>query len=84
MANEVQIKVDPADEAGHYANAISIHRTKGEVIIDFGYVLPGSDPATVKVLSRINLSKENAANFAQSLSETIKKANEQGGEQAAA
>ena len=73
MANEVQFKIDPKDEQGCYANVVSVHQTANEVIIDFGYVVPGSDPTTVKVVSRVNLSKNNAENFAKSLTDTLSK-----------
>lgn len=74
--NTLQLKVDPSAEHGVYANAISVHVNPAELVVDFGYVLPGSTPKTVKVVSRVNLSKETAESFMGVLSQALEKAKE--------
>lgn len=67
MADDVKKKVQvtvPEDvQAGIYSNAVSVNVTPNEVILDFGYLLPGSKEPTVKVLNRVNLSHRTAESF---------------------
>lgn len=74
--NKLQLKVDPANEHGVYSNAVSIHVNPGELVIDFGYMLPGSNPATVKVASRVNLTHQTAASLMDVLGQAMEKIKE--------
>ena len=68
---QIQIKIDPEKEAGSYANAVSVHVNHNEVIIDLGYVLPNTSPATIKVVERVNLSHSTAESFMNVLSNAM-------------
>ena len=67
--NEIQVKIDPAMEQGIFANAVSVHVNKNEVSIDFGYILPNSQPTTIKIVSRGNLTHETGESFLKVLSD---------------
>lgn len=69
--NEIQVRLDPVNEDGKYANAISIHRGKTEITLDFGYILPAINPPVIKVVSRLNLTLENAKIISKTLSNAI-------------
>ncbi|MBD3328414.1 DUF3467 domain-containing protein [Candidatus Peregrinibacteria bacterium] len=69
--NNIQVKMDPAMEQGKYANAVSVHVNKNEVILDFGYILPNMKPATIKVVERVNLSHQTAESFLNVLSNAM-------------
>jgi flagellar hook-basal body complex protein FliE len=67
----VQVKVEAGDEQGSYANAVSVHVNRNEVILDFGYILPNMKPTTIKVVNRINLSHATAESFLKVLSNAM-------------
>lgn len=74
MANEqpqVQVKVEPAQEQGVYANAVSVHVNQNEVILDFGYIMPNVKPMTIKVASRVNITHQTAESFMNVLSNAM-------------
>lgn len=68
---QVQVKVDPAQEQGVYANAVSVHVNQNEVILDFGYIMPNMKPMTIKVSSRVNITHQTAESFMQVLSNAM-------------
>lgn len=74
--NKLQLKVDPANEQGVYSNAVSIHVNPGEMVLDFGYMLPGATPAIVKVASRVNVSHATAKSLMDVLGQALEKAGE--------
>jgi len=74
--NQLQLKIDPAGEAGSYANAISIHVNPAELAIDFAYLLPGSQPPTLKVVSRVNVTLQTAESLMEVLGKALKNAKE--------
>lgn len=69
--NTLQVKVETAQEQGAYANAVSVHVNKNEVILDFGYILPNMKPTTIKVVSRMNLTHATAESFLKVLSNAM-------------
>ncbi|MFO0780884.1 MAG: DUF3467 domain-containing protein [Candidatus Gracilibacteria bacterium] len=74
MANDqpqVQVKVDPAQEQGVYANAVSVHVNQNEVILDFGYIMPNVQPVTIKVVDRVNITHQTAESFMNVLSNAM-------------
>jgi hypothetical protein len=74
MADEkkqIQVKMEPAQEQGIFANAVSVHVNQNEVILDFGYILPNSTPMTIKVVSRLNLTHQTAESFMKVLSNAV-------------
>ncbi len=75
MANEqqpqVQVKVEPAQEQGVYANAVSVHVNQNEVILDFGYIMPNMKPMTIKVVNRVNITHQTAESFMNVLSNAM-------------
>ena len=74
--NKLQLKIDPAMEQGFYANAVSIHVNPAELALDFGYLLPGSQPATIKVVSRVSVTLQTAESLMDVLGKAIKNAKE--------
>lgn len=74
--NKVQLKIDPASENGVYANAVSVHVSQAEMTIDLGYMLPGFNPATIKVVSRVNLTHQTAESLLDVLGKAIAQAKE--------
>lgn len=57
---KIQVQVQEAVRRGVYSNAVSVAVRDSEVVLDFGYVLPGVTPTTIDVASRINLNHKTA------------------------
>jgi len=70
-SQKIQVKFDADKEAGVYSNAVSVHVNKNEMIFDFGYMIPNVKPATIKVVSRVNVSHTTAENFLKILSNAV-------------
>jgi hypothetical protein len=68
---QIQVKVEPAMEQGIFANAVSVHVNQNEVVIDFGYILPNSQPTTIKVVNRVNLTHNTAESFMRVISNAM-------------
>ena len=60
---EINIQIDKDEQAGVYANAVSVNVNRNEVVLDMGYLLPNVKPTTIKVVSRINLNHNTAESF---------------------
>ena len=73
--NEIQVKIDAASEQGNYTNAVSVHATPTELAVDFGYVLPASNPTTIKVVSRVNMTHSTAESLVKVLTESLQNVN---------
>jgi hypothetical protein len=69
--HKLQIKYDAEMETGVYSNAASVHLTKNEIVLDFGYVVPNVKPTTLKVVSRVNLNHASAESFLKILSNAV-------------
>lgn len=65
---EYVIKIPESMEGGHFVNAISVHFNANECVIDMGYTLPNSNPPTIKILSRLNMTHKTAESFLNVLS----------------
>ena len=65
--NPQDIKVvfkDDADKAGVYSNAVSVHITANEVVLDFGYSVPNTkEPHEIMITSRVNMNHRAAEQF---------------------
>jgi hypothetical protein len=68
---KLQVKYDPAIEAGVFSNAVSVSSNKNEMILDFGYILPNVNPSTIKIVSRVNLTQRTAESFLKILSNAV-------------
>jgi len=68
---KLQIKYDNDMETGVYSNAASVHLTKNEIVLDFGYVIPNVKPTTLKVVSRVNLNHAAAESLLKILSNAV-------------
>ncbi len=68
---KLQIKYDSAMETGVYSNAASVHLTKNEIVLDFGYVVPNVKPTTLKIVSRVNLNHASAESLLKILSNAV-------------
>jgi hypothetical protein len=69
--NQIQVKMDPEMEQGIFSNAVSVHVNQNEVILDFGYIIPNSNPVTIKVVNRVNLTHQTAESFMKVLSNAM-------------
>lgn len=67
----VQLKVSEEQQAGVYANAVSVNLNQNEVIIDMGYIVPNVKPTTIKVVSRINMTHRTAESFLKVLQNAV-------------
>lgn len=61
--NNIQVKINPEMENGVFSNAVSVHVNQNEVILDFGYILPNSQPMTISIASRVNMTHQTAESF---------------------
>ncbi len=68
---QVQVKIGEDKELGSYVNAVSVHVNQNEVVLDMGYVLPNSNPTTIKVVERVNMSHKTAESFMNVLSNAM-------------
>ena len=59
----INVQVKDEMQAGVYANAVSVSVKENDVLLDFGYILPGVNPTTIKVVARINLSHVTSEQF---------------------
>jgi len=86
-AGSMQVMVDERDMKMHYANAYRIHATADEVVIDLGFNMPdpgtrpGPQPALLlKVTDRVVFNYTNTKRLAMSLTQLIKRYEQQFGE----
>lgn len=70
-APAVQVKMSDDVQAGVYSNAVSVNLNQNEVILDFGYILPGSKPTTIQVVSRVNMTHRTAESFLKVLQNAV-------------
>lgn len=71
QANNFQVHISEDNRAGKYANAVSVHVTRNEVVLDFGYMQPGKQQARIDVVSRVNLNHDVARSFMSLLQDAI-------------
>jgi len=63
---------DEGDKAGVYSNAVSVHITANEVVLDFGYSVPNTkDPHEIMITSRVNMNHRAAEQFLNILSNSL-------------
>jgi len=57
-----QVKIQAQEDVrrGVYSNAVSVAVRDSEVVLDFAYVLPGTKPPVIDVVSRVNLNHKTA------------------------
>lgn len=57
--------VFPNEQAktGTYANAVSVHINGNEVVLDFGYTIPNTNPMEIAVVQRMNMGHRAAEHF---------------------
>ena len=87
QASGMHLMVDERDSKTHYANAYRIHATADEVIVDLGFNMPdpnprpGTQPALLlKITDRVIFNYSNAKRLALSLTQLIKRYEQQFGE----
>lgn len=61
--NVINVQIKDEMQAGVYANAASVSVKENDVLIDFGFILPGVNPTTIKVQARVNMSHVTAEQF---------------------
>ena len=83
---QVQVLLDERDLKTMFSNAYRIHTTAEEVVIDLGFNMPNPNPQggqqqlLFKVTDRVVMSYANAKRLAMSLSQLIKRYEQQFGE----
>jgi Protein of unknown function (DUF3467) len=84
---QVQVLLDERELKSMYANAYRIHTSAEEVIIDLGFNMPNPNPANpgqqqllFKVTDRVIISYTNAKRLAISLTQLVKRYEQQFGE----
>ncbi len=60
---KVKVVVSEEAQAGIYTNAVSVNVSGNEVVLDFGYLVPGGKEKVVKVLQRVNMTHMTAESF---------------------
>lgn len=61
---KVKVVVSEQAQAGIYSNAVSVNVSGNEVVLDFGYLVPGGGAEKiVKVLQRVNMTHMTAESF---------------------
>jgi hypothetical protein len=87
QAGSMHLMVDERDSTTHYSNAYRIHATADEVIIDLGFNMPDPNPRAgtqpgllLKITDRVILNYGNTKRLAQSLTQLIKRYEQQFGE----
>lgn len=68
---QIQLQVPEDQQAGVYANAVSVNLNPNEAILDFGYILPNAKPTTIKVVARVNMTHKTAESFLKVLQNAI-------------
>ncbi len=83
---QVQVLLDERELKSMYANAYRIHTSAEEVIIDLGFNMPNPNPPAgqqqllFKVTDRVIISYTNAKRLAISLTQLVKRYEQQFGE----
>jgi Protein of unknown function (DUF3467) len=84
---QVQVMLDERELKSMYANAYRIHTSAEEVIIDLGFNMPNPNPQQggapsllFKVTDRVIISYTNAKRLAISLTQLVKRFEQQFGE----
>lgn len=58
-------------KVGVYANAVSLHATANEMVLDFGYMVPNTNPREIQIVSRVNVPMRVADSFSQFLQDAL-------------
>lgn len=69
--NKLQLVLPENKKTGVYSNAVSVSINDNELILDFGYMIPGVTPPTIEVVSRINMGHKSAESFLTILQNVI-------------
>jgi hypothetical protein len=86
QSSGMQVMIDERDLKTHYSNAYRIHATADEVIVDLGFNMPDPNPRggqqalLLKITDRVIMSYVNAKRLAMSLSQLVKRYEQQFGE----
>ena len=70
-SNKIQLQVPPEIQSGVYSNAVSVNVNANEVVLDMGYLVPNSNPRTIRIVSRINLNHRTAESFMRILQDAL-------------
>jgi hypothetical protein len=62
---QIQVKIDPTEAEGIYANLVLLAHSSSEFILDFARILPGISQA--KVHARIIMTPQNARSLLRAL-----------------
>jgi hypothetical protein len=78
-------------QSGMYSNAVSVHVNMNEVVLDFGYAVPNTNPPEIRIVERVNLNHRTAESFLTVLQNAmldfrnkVKEANEKAAQQGGA
>lgn len=56
---------------GSYSNAVSVHVNTNEVVVDFGYTVPNTNPQEIRVVERMNMNHRTAEQFLSILQNSL-------------
>ena len=68
---EIKMILPEKLRTGVYSNAASVTLSKKEVVVDFGYVIPNTNPMTLEIVSRVNMSFDSAKSFLSTFQNAI-------------
>ncbi len=68
---KISVLVPDAVKTGVYSNAASVSVNENDVVVDFGYMIPGSHPTQITIVSRINMPHAAAENFTSVLADAL-------------
>lgn len=68
---QLHVHVPAELQTGVFSNAASVTVTPNEVTVDFGFLLPNVNPATIHVASRVTMTHVGARNFMSTLQNAI-------------
>lgn len=67
----INIQIKDELQTGVYSNAVSVNVNNNEVVLDFGMIIPNSNPTTIKIQSRIILNQQTAESFMSILQDAM-------------
>jgi len=68
---KINLTIKEDKKIGVYTNAVSVSVKDNDVLLDFGYVVPGVKPTTIEIVSRVNMSHKTAEQFMNVLQNSI-------------
>jgi hypothetical protein len=71
VKKQVNIKIKDENRTGVYSNAVTVNVNQNDVVLDFGYIVPGMTPMTIDVVSRVTMGHRTAEHFMKILQDSL-------------